>query len=769
VYFHYHDATFALRDIVEPPLWLAQQSLQDVWYGLFYCHPLRAWDPLEVLYKQTFLYDYRRWTDLEVPAEERLLRLKQYLTAWHVPDSQYVLRLDRSMEVSASQLALRQEAGQEFWANCATERQTWQDRAKAASRKRAPPGSRVALFSQIRDCANIIESFVRHYAALGFCKLLLYLDDPSDSAAEVLQKSGWVQAGFVELVAVDAQLREQWPSMPSWERVGRFADMEVQSRQILNNEHALRRAGELRLDWLLHVDSDELLGAYSRGCIPAEPSFHRFCPFLCAKVMLPEEAATTARKSVRRSKIAFPELTSPASVQQVLARHAKLAARWRSDTSTFSALNLEVADVKPSLQSPLFTLLLKSSFKPSEKAQVPDAKPTVEPEQDERAQQKAWLATRQKLLSFRKLVEDSVPPEMVGLGTKLMIVPSMDPLKRQQSEPCPSTFTEKSMPKRQTSTREPRSRGGSRSGMSPAMALPTPSANAYRVGTTPQSDIESLKRKVQSLLNKVCPENLATIVGQIAAVQVEGQEQLEAIIELIFRKAVTEPHYCETYADLVFSLKSVYPDFPSPDGGKPVTFRSLVLNICQNEFEELLASSDLTEEEKSNCDAEEKAHLIKQKKHRMCANMKFIGHLFLRQLLSTKVVGSVICELVCFEDDKTTPEEHALECACELLLTAGYTMESLPAGEVALRLACDRLKDLKVRKTPEGKNAYSKRMQFMIQDVLETRAAGWSKKVFKASAKTKEELRESSEKASGKEAVAEHVVTGKRPVYLGSR
>ena len=67
----------------------------------------------------------------------------------------------------------------------------------------------------------------------------------------------------------------------------------------------------------------------------------------------------------------------------------------------------------------------------------------------------------------------------------------------------------------------------------------------------------------------------------------------------------------ETYADLVFSLKSVYPDFPSPDGGKPVTFRrawaatlsrrgtrqlpgtlsGLVLNICQNEFEELLASS----------------------------------------------------------------------------------------------------------------------------------------------------------------------------------
>ncbi|CAE7558677.1 Eif4g3 [Symbiodinium pilosum] len=429
-------------------------------------------------------------------------------------------------------------------------------------------------------------------------------------------------------------------------------------------------------------------------------------------------------------------------------------------------------DVKRSeLQSPLFTVLLKSSLKPSGEPspdKVLETGPCVDEEEAERAQQQVWLVTRRKLLSFRKLAEDTVPPEMVGLGTKQMMLPSMDMPKRQQSEPCPSKSTAKPL-LRQTSTREPRNRAGSKASLSPPLALPSPSANAYRVGQQPKSEIESLKRKVQSLLNKVCPENLAAIVGQIAAVQVEGQEQLEAIIELIFRKAVTEPHYCETYADLVFSLKSVYPDFPSPDGGKPVTFRSLVLNICQNEFEELLASSDLTEEEKANCDAEEKAHLIKEKKDRMCANMKFIGHLFLRQLLSTKVVGSVICELVCFEDDAALPDEHALECACELLLTAGYTMESLPAGEIALRLACDRLKDLKTRKMPEGKSAYSKRMQFMIQDVLETRAAGWSKKVFKATAKTKEELRSSQDKASGKDAVAEHVVTGKRPVYLGSR
>ena len=51
-----------------------------------------------------------------------------------------------------------------------------------------------------------------------------------------------VEAGLVELVPVDDALRREWPELPSWRRVGQYANMEVQSRQILNNEHALQRA-----------------------------------------------------------------------------------------------------------------------------------------------------------------------------------------------------------------------------------------------------------------------------------------------------------------------------------------------------------------------------------------------------------------------------------------------------------------------------------------------------------------------------------------------
>ena len=58
----------------------------------------------------------------------------------------------------------------------------------------------------------------------------------------------------------------------------------------------------------------------------------------------------------------------------------------------------------------------------------------------------------------------------------------------------------------------------------------------------------------------------------------------------------------------------------------------------------------------------------------------------------------------------------------------------------------------------------------VLEDVLDTRDRGWTRKTFKAAAKTKEEIRMEQEKeitdrAKGKEvAMADCVVTGARPV-----
>jgi hypothetical protein len=287
--------------------------------------------------------------------------------------------------------------------------------------------------------------------------------------------------------------------------------------------------------------------------------------------------------------------------------------------------------------------------------------------------------------------------------------------------------------------------------------------------------LQELKRTVQSHLNKICPENVATIADKIADIKVDNMDELEHIISLIFKKAVTEPHYCETYADLVFRLKSAFPEFASPDGGKSLSFKAILLDICQSEFEALPMTLAPSDEELGNYDSEELQFKRKKTKDRVLANMKFIGHLFLRQLLSAKVIGSVIQELILCDDVARVPEEHITECCLELLMSIGFTLEAMPVGKAALGQVCGRLLELKAQKGKDGRLVYSKRVQFAIQDLLDTRAAGWTRKVFGGVAKTKDEIRLQQERdiaaqAKGKEVVSgqEVVVVGQRPQYIAA-
>lgn len=301
--------------------------------------------------------------------------------------------------------------------------------------------------------------------------------------------------------------------------------------------------------------------------------------------------------------------------------------------------------------------------------------------------------------------------------------------------------------------------------------------NAYKIlkSSAELDRDQELKRCGQSLLNKICPENVSVIAKRIKEeAKVSAIEELELVIALIFKKALAEPHYCETYANLVFYLKGEMPAFPNPDGGKDVTFKSILLNVCQSEFENMPRTLEPTPEEAERMHPDELKFKMATEKGRFLANMKFIGHLFLQQLLTTKIIASILSDLVGCNADAgdSVPEEHVVECICEILTAIGYSLEEVPAGKVCVTNICGRLLDLKQRKKKDGKGLLSKRIQFSIQDVLDMRGKGWTKKTFKTVAKTKEEIRleqekEEDAKARGKNtSVAEYVVAGARPTFL---
>ncbi|CAE7219185.1 unnamed protein product [Symbiodinium necroappetens] len=274
-----------------------------------------------------------------------------------------------------------------------------------------------------------------------------------------------------------------------------------------------------------------------------------------------------------------------------------------------------------------------------------------------------------------------------------------------------------------------------------------PSENAYKVKDKANDRMEELERHARvwcmldhtyhasyalctarSLLNKICPDNLAKIVDQLANITLHNAEELKHVIQIIFKKALAEPHYCDwakldcaTYADMVYALKARYPEFPpESEGEKPATFTRVLLNNCQNEFENMPSTFEATDEERIKFPNVEDLQLeLKRKKDMMLANMKFIGHLFLRQLLAVKVIGQVVHDLIGIKDGNSVPEEHMIECVCQLLEAIGHTLDENTHGEnlmnsfQALQSQC--------------LSAFSKRIRFAIEDLLDLRKNKWQK------------------------------------------
>lgn len=297
------------------------------------------------------------------------------------------------------------------------------------------------------------------------------------------------------------------------------------------------------------------------------------------------------------------------------------------------------------------------------------------------------------------------------------------------------------------------------------------SDKGYRI-TEPTKREDELERRVRGLLNKICPDNLKTIVDRLATIELHKAEELEFVIKIIFGKALAEPHYCETYADMVFALRTRYPEFPpESEGEKAQTFTRVLLNTCQEEFESLPTSFEATEQEKEKMTADDLRLELKRRKDKMLANMKFIGNLFLRQLLAVKVIGQVVHDLIGIKEK--LPEEHMIECVCELLQAIGHTLDATAHGKVLMTQFSARLVDLKRSADRDGKAMYSKRIQFQIQDLLDLRGNGWAKKLFKEQAKTKEEVRKDAAaearkqaKGGGPDAMFSTQIAGVRPAYI---
>lgn len=280
-----------------------------------------------------------------------------------------------------------------------------------------------------------------------------------------------------------------------------------------------------------------------------------------------------------------------------------------------------------------------------------------------------------------------------------------------------------------------------------AAAGPAPAivraSNPWSARSGAVSEKDKVLRTVKGILNKLTPEKFELLLGQLLNAGIDSAEILKGVISLVFDKAVLEPTFCPMYAELCVHLSKALPEFPSDeDEGKPVTFRRILLNSCQEEFE---GAANMRAEIQKMTKAEDEVERFEKEKLlklRTLGNIRLIGELFKLKVIPEKIVHYCV-QMLLGPDSKTTPAEENLEALCQLFLTVGKELDESAKSGKASDIYFSQLKDF-------SKNSrLPARIRFMIQNAIDTRGNKWVPRREEVKAKTINEIHAEAEQTLG--------------------
>ena len=287
----------------------------------------------------------------------------------------------------------------------------------------------------------------------------------------------------------------------------------------------------------------------------------------------------------------------------------------------------------------------------------------------------------------------------------------------------------------------------------------------FKVGGMDKSAMDEEERKqrsFKSILNKLTPQNFEKLLEKVLEEGISAAETLIGLIAQLFDKALTEPTFAELYATMCQQLSDRFlsegVEFLDPEGNpedpepKKITFKRVLLNKCQEEFEKGDGAIKAAEQEQKDAaaakergetteDKEEEAEEGEIKKpktkeelelderrkenaraerlmlarKRMLGNIKFIGELFKKQMLTERIMHTCIMKLL---GETKNPDEEDVEALCKLLSTIGGQLDH-PKAKAHMDAYLKRISDLSKNMT------ISSRHRFMCQDVIEMRNKGW--------------------------------------------
>jgi translation initiation factor 4G len=217
-----------------------------------------------------------------------------------------------------------------------------------------------------------------------------------------------------------------------------------------------------------------------------------------------------------------------------------------------------------------------------------------------------------------------------------------------------------------------------------------------------QTDDQKLYSQIRSILNKLSGSNFNELANELIQSDIKNKNNLNTLVEIIFKKAIMETKFNDIYAKLCFELSPYHIDIDE----EKVYFRELLLNKCQHTFEECI-SLDNRDDTHSDEDEEDIIDTMKFKEH-VLGCMRFIGELYNNNLITNKIIYN--CFLILFSKINFN-KAHCIDSICTLMETVGKKFFTLVRsdGEILFK----KINELK------NNNKINKKDKFALMDLID--------------------------------------------------
>jgi translation initiation factor 4G len=245
--------------------------------------------------------------------------------------------------------------------------------------------------------------------------------------------------------------------------------------------------------------------------------------------------------------------------------------------------------------------------------------------------------------------------------------------------------------------------------------------------------------KANLILNKLSMTKFDKLSDEFMAVGLDSEDLMDKAVEMIVQKAQLEEHFCFMYADLCRKITDQWSSGSAENEeslGK--SFRVKLLEYCRAEFSrnrvaelEAIRNMEISPEEK-----DEREIVLKK---RYTGTMRFIGEVYMKNLVTSGIMQTCITELL------QATEEETLVCMCKLFRTIGHKLQQNDSKKKT-----DKVSEFFETISKMAVEHPSSRMRFMLKDLVDLRKAGWVERRETEKAVKLSELRGDEAPSGGK-------------------